>query len=354
MIHGPCGSQNPSSPCMDTDKNICKKNFPKPFCNETSYTTNAYPTYRRHDNGKSISYGKKEKRTANNGYVVPYNVYLLLKYNCHINVEICTMVLAVKYLFKYCFKGHDCARIKISNADVFPSDNCANINNNTRLNYDEITQYLDTRYVFPPESIYRIFTYDLNRLSHVIYRLAVHLEGEQNIYFEEGHEQECVDKYKDSTLTAWFKLNTLSINARHYLYSEIPLHYVVDNREKKWNQRQKFIRPVSCRLYFVSPKEQERYFLRLLLLNVPGATSFASLRTVNGTTCSTLKKPLLHIIWLKLMTNGNIVLEKLDAINSRTRYVNFLHLFAFFTILQTLNIYLTNLRKTFFIRQLTQ
>ena len=169
MIHGPCGIQNSSSTCMDTNKNICTKNFPKPFCHETSYTTNAYPSYRRPDNGKSISYGKKEKRTANNGYVMPNNAYLLLKYNCHFNVEICTTVLAVKYLFKYCFKGHDCARIKISNADVFPGDNIANVDNNTRLDYDEITQYLDTRYVCPPESIYRIFTFDLHRLSHVIY-----------------------------------------------------------------------------------------------------------------------------------------------------------------------------------------
>jgi hypothetical protein len=39
--------------------------------------------------------------------VVPYNSYLSLLFNCHINVEVCTSVAAVKYLYKYVYKGHD-------------------------------------------------------------------------------------------------------------------------------------------------------------------------------------------------------------------------------------------------------
>jgi hypothetical protein len=39
--------------------------------------------------------------------VVPYNPYLSLFFNCHINVEVCTSVAAVKYLYKYVYKGHD-------------------------------------------------------------------------------------------------------------------------------------------------------------------------------------------------------------------------------------------------------
>jgi hypothetical protein len=41
--------------------------------------------------------------------VVPYNPYLSLLFNCHINVEVCTSVAAIKYLHKYVYKGHDCA-----------------------------------------------------------------------------------------------------------------------------------------------------------------------------------------------------------------------------------------------------
>ena len=46
--------------------------------------------------------------------------------------------------------------------------------------HDEIKQYLDTRYVCAPEACQRIFGFPMNNMSHAIYRLAVHLEGEQN------------------------------------------------------------------------------------------------------------------------------------------------------------------------------
>ncbi len=47
-------------------------------------------------------------------WVVPHNVYLSTKYNAHINVEVCNNIRAVKYLFKYVYKGHDHATIEIS------------------------------------------------------------------------------------------------------------------------------------------------------------------------------------------------------------------------------------------------
>ena len=40
-------------------------------------------------------------KKADNRSVVPYNPYLLLKFNCYINVDVCLTVQCVKYLSKY-------------------------------------------------------------------------------------------------------------------------------------------------------------------------------------------------------------------------------------------------------------
>jgi hypothetical protein len=42
-----------------------------------------------------------------NRWVVPYNPYLTMQYQCHINVEVCSSITTVKYLYKYVYKGHD-------------------------------------------------------------------------------------------------------------------------------------------------------------------------------------------------------------------------------------------------------
>jgi hypothetical protein len=42
----------------------------------------------------------------------------------------------------------------------------------------------------------------MSQMSHAIYRLAVHNENKQNIYFEESHEEEIFTKNANTTLTA--------------------------------------------------------------------------------------------------------------------------------------------------------
>ena len=46
-------------------------------------------------------------RTVDNRWIVPYNPFLSLRYNCHINIEKCTLPTAAKYLYKYMKKGSD-------------------------------------------------------------------------------------------------------------------------------------------------------------------------------------------------------------------------------------------------------
>ncbi|KAI5422228.1 hypothetical protein KIW84_045624 [Lathyrus oleraceus] len=102
MIHEPCGTINRKSPCMKDEH--CKKGYPKQFLDETRQRTDSYPEYRRRFD-ESISLGRD--RSVDNRWVSPYNPWLLLKYDCHINVEICTSTKSIKYLYKYVYKSPD-------------------------------------------------------------------------------------------------------------------------------------------------------------------------------------------------------------------------------------------------------
>lgn len=88
MIHGPCGVLNPKSPCMEDG--VCSKRFPKEFCEQTAANADGYPDYKRRDN--NVTFKNKAGIEVGNNYVIPHNLYLVTKYNCHINVEICSSV----------------------------------------------------------------------------------------------------------------------------------------------------------------------------------------------------------------------------------------------------------------------
>jgi hypothetical protein len=54
-----------------------KKNFPKPFQEETAENLNGHPAYSRRNNGRTLQIAGC---VADNSYVVPYNKDLLRKY----------------------------------------------------------------------------------------------------------------------------------------------------------------------------------------------------------------------------------------------------------------------------------
>jgi hypothetical protein len=109
MMHGPCGAAFPNAPCMEEGK--CKKQYPRKFQSEMVMDVNRYPIYQRRDTGHIVLVHGIE---LDNRWVVPHNVYLLTKYDAHINVEVSNNIHVVKYLFKYVYKGHDRATVEIS------------------------------------------------------------------------------------------------------------------------------------------------------------------------------------------------------------------------------------------------
>ena len=268
MIHGPCGKLNLHCVCMQNGE--CKKKFPKPLQQQTDFSVNGYPLYRRRGQHRA----ELRHHTVNDSWVVPYNPHLLMKFNLRMNVEVCTTVKSVKYIFKYIHKGNDAAHIEIRQ---------------NYLNHDEILQHLNARYVGPHQAEFRIMQYKMREKSHTIIRLAVHLPLQQNVYYRDGNEERALQVSRHTTLTAFFNLNEENENAHQYLYHEIPEHYTFDKKAKKWNPRRRATGPIIGRLYQVQPSDPQRFALRLLLLHRRGVTSFEDLRTVDGLLCDTFR-----------------------------------------------------------------
>jgi hypothetical protein len=233
--------------------------------------TEAFPLYQRRqfysDGGTSI----KE-----NQYVVPYNPILLMKYQCHMNVEVCSSVKSVKYIFKYIYKGHDAAIIKFFDGAVGLVD------------VDEIRAFQESRYVSPPEALWRLYEYRMNDLSHTVIRLPVHEEDEETIYYEPDETLTMPDlrQRSRSQLLGFFHLNQTDTYARQFTYSQIPLYYIW--KEKTWIRRQKTANKVIVRLHNVSPHERDRFAIRLMLLHRSDVRSFRDLKLgINGESCET-------------------------------------------------------------------
>jgi hypothetical protein len=270
MVHGPCGKLNPKSPCMINGK--CSKGYPKQFCNETIIESNGYPKYRRRENGQTLTINKYE---IDNRWIVPYNPYLSLNYNCHINVEICSTITAIKYLYKYIYKGHDRTNIGLDKNLV-----------------DEVKNFQEARWVGPVEAMWRIYSFPLCEMKPSVQRLGIHLEREEIIQFDGNSNIETlINNNKDTHIKAYFKLNEKDAEAKNLLYHEIPKHYCWDKKFTKWKRRiQKYRFQTIGRIYFVSPQDKELWFLRLLLIHVKGKTSFNDLKTYRGTTYSTFRE----------------------------------------------------------------
>ncbi|GBM37873.1 hypothetical protein AVEN_193391-1 [Araneus ventricosus] len=111
LIHGPCGTVNPNSPCMRDG--TCSKNFPKALNEATEENVNGYPIYQRRAREPV-----KVEHEIDNRWIVPYNPRLI--------------------------------RLQ---------------SNGGLLNNDEILTLLDSRYASDPEAMWRLNEFSLRKIS---------------------------------------------------------------------------------------------------------------------------------------------------------------------------------------------
>jgi hypothetical protein len=263
MVHGPCGDQNHNAPCMVNGK--CSKGFPKQFKEETSITEDSYACTRRCNTGRTVEVGRKQ---VDNRWVVCHSRYLIWKYRCHINVESIASVKAIKYIYKYVYKGHDRITMEFGTCS------------------DEIKQYLDARYVSSCEAHWRLYMFAKQEHHPTIVCLQVHLPNHQPVRFNPdavGNMQDVVNRRANqaTTLTEWFKSNSESAANHDLLYQDFPSRMVWNKKECKWTTRKRDSFALG-RMYHAHPTCGERFYLRLLLTCVKGATSFEHLYSFEG------------------------------------------------------------------------
>ena len=278
MIHGPCRGFDESQLCCQgksaNNSNVCRKGFPKPCRDTLYYGNNGYPKYKRRaigNGGCSIQKKIKGKTvTLDNSWVVPYNPYLCMRYNTHINVECSNSIKAIAYVTKYVNKGSD--RILFTKEDA--NDGVIN----------EVKNYQNSRYINANEATFKIFKFPIHKSFPPVTDLDLHLEGKKEVFFNVKKDTEDTINHKvakDTQLTAFFKLCKHNEFAATLLYQDIPNFFIFNKDNARWVERKTRTSALG-RIRAVNAKTVELFFLRMLLTHKKGPTSFQDLRFVEG------------------------------------------------------------------------
>ncbi|VDB85049.1 unnamed protein product [Peniophora sp. CBMAI 1063] len=166
---------------------VCTKGYPKQHRDSTTLSEDGYPNYARSDDGRSY---RVRGVDVDNSMIAPYCPMLSARYACHINVEAACSFQPIKYVTKYLHKGEDRTTLA--------------------LNYDEVQWLLDSRFLSAPESIWRLFHFELYNLHPSVTRLQVHLSGAHFINFSASEDPNIVAERAANerlTLTAFFDAN---------------------------------------------------------------------------------------------------------------------------------------------------
>ncbi|GBP44359.1 ATP-dependent DNA helicase pif1 [Eumeta japonica] len=165
---------------------------------------------------------------------------------------------------------------------------------------DEISNFQMGRYVSTNEALWRLLSFQIHERYPTVVHLAVHLENGQRVYFTEANAAQRAERPPSTTLTSFFAMCEADPFAATLMYVEMPKYYTWNQSTKKFQRRkqgtpvpdwpQVFSTDALGRMYTVHPRNDECFYLRLLLVNVRGPKSFAHLKTVNGHQCQTYRE----------------------------------------------------------------
>jgi len=217
MIHGPCSV---GDPCHRGGRSKCKFGFPFNFTIETDISGRK-PYYRRPNDGSGFfKFVGGNRVWVDNRWVVPYNPFLLLRYNGHINVIYCPSASGCKYFHGYVTRGHHGNKVDVSivrknqaRPALEPYD------------HDEHQQYKEMRVMGTYEARYKITRTQMAHMYPPVDVLQLHLPNEQFVIHEEGSEEQALQRSSKTQLTEWFKLNEIYGPHRGKVYCDVIQFY---------------------------------------------------------------------------------------------------------------------------------
>ena len=114
--------------------------------------------------------------------------------------------------------------------------------------------------------------------------LHVHLEGEQSVTYGPNMENamESIERFSRTMLTEYFKNN--ADTGETLKYEDYPKKYRWDKKERIWCEKQRqggFPEQIGS-MFRIHPSSGEKFYLRLLLKHVGGATSHDNLKVVGN------------------------------------------------------------------------
>ena len=298
-------------------KGKCSKGFPQPYSNYTYFDKKGFAHYKRPKDGQILVLNGNV--IVDNQWVVPYNPYVLSKYQNHTNVERVCGLSVFKYIFYYMYKGTDTLYAKLReqirknwpdvnfdgnegidlDGELFENDIFENNEPEigiremepqrqapvVEVDFDEISMFEQYRVLTPQEAFFRDAGFPTSYLTYRCIPLAVHEEGKGRVTFEEGKAAEAAEqaakREANTKFEAWFVLNRLCEEARQYTFNEIPKKFRFDKSAMKWvkRKREQMILGRICKL---APKFREKFAIRELARTVKGPQRFEDLRTVNN------------------------------------------------------------------------
>uniref|UniRef100_A0A1I7U5B6 ATP-dependent DNA helicase n=1 Tax=Caenorhabditis tropicalis TaxID=1561998 RepID=A0A1I7U5B6_9PELO len=235
MTHFPCQGDD-TAYCNEGKKHHwtrCCKGFPHDKSPDTVMCDNHYPKYKRNSTNVFTLIRSGKFFTAGSEYVVSHNPFLLMKYGCHINVEVVSSIKTMNSVGglgepeqtnvasdSMTLRGNVFAPANLNDAKLHQRKKEAekmmkeagiDVRNDEYVALNETSYMMDMSAMTACEAVWRIAGLPMYGSSHIVHRGYIHEEGNDVFYTKRGvsraEAEEMLTRKSKGMMEAWFEAN---------------------------------------------------------------------------------------------------------------------------------------------------